>query len=156
MFNIVHYTFQNLPKEYDMFKEMQTNNDRLLTYKALQAKLLSKETILRLIAKDRGKVLKVEGHRSTFGDSRNCRLQVQQNPNVFFGVLNNYHCLMVQGRNSNNFQNTNPFSTTNQLGHNSTNNYQPCYRLRGTNQPRLVVYDCCRNGHLIVNAKFKQ
>jgi len=55
---------------------------------------------------------------------------------------------MVQGRNSNNFQNTNSFSTTNQLSHNSTNNYQPCYRLRGTNQPRLVVYDCCKKGHL--------
>ncbi len=91
----------------------------------------------------------MEGHRSTFGDSRNCRFQVRQNPNVFSRVLNNnYHCSMVQGRNSNNFENTNSFSTANQLSHNSTNNYQPCYRLRRTNQPRLVGYDCCREGHL--------
>jgi len=113
-------------------------------------------TVLRLVAKYCGEVLKVEGHRSPFGDSRNYRLQVQQKPNVFFRMLNNnYHFSMVQGRNSNNFQNTNSFSTTNQLGHNSTNNYQPCYRLRGTNQPRLIVYDCSKEGHLKCECKIQ-
>ncbi len=44
---------------------------------------------------------------------------------MFFsrGLNNKYHCLMAQGNNSNNFQNTNSFSTTRQLGHNSTNNH---------------------------------
>jgi hypothetical protein len=56
---------------------------------------------------------------------------------------------MVQGRNSNNFQNANSSSTTNQLGHNLVNNYQPCCRLRRTSQPKLIIYDCCKKeGHL--------
>ncbi len=102
---IVHYTLWNLPKEYDTdtFKEMQTCNDQLPAYEVLEAKLFSKENIQRLVVEDRGEALMVEGHRSTFGNSRNHRLQVQQNPNVFSGGLNNnYHCVMAQRRNSNN------------------------------------------------------
>ncbi len=66
-----------------MFKEMQTNNDKLLIYEALEAKLLSKEIALRLVGKNYGKALAMEGHKSTFGDSRNRWFQIWQNPNVF-------------------------------------------------------------------------
>jgi hypothetical protein len=68
---IVHYMLRNLPKEYDTFKEIQTNNDKLLTYDAFKAKLLSKEIALRLVGEKCGKALAMEGHKSTFSDSRN-------------------------------------------------------------------------------------
>jgi hypothetical protein len=62
---------QKLPMEYDTFKEMHTRNDQLPTYKAFKAKLLSKEIVLRFIAKDYGEVLAVEGRKNTFGNSKN-------------------------------------------------------------------------------------
>ncbi len=124
---------------------MHTSNDQLLVYKAFKAKLLCKEIVLRFIAEACGEVLAVKGHKNTFGNSRNHWLQVWQNPNVFFKGLNNkYHRPMAQRKNFNNFWSTNFSSTTNQLGHNSTNNYQPHYKAWGTNQPRLVVGNYCK------------
>jgi uncharacterized protein YlaI len=54
-----------------MFKEMHTNNDQLPIYKIFEAKLLSNKTIIRFITEDCGEVLALEGHRVTFGDSKN-------------------------------------------------------------------------------------
>jgi hypothetical protein len=55
-----------------MFEKMQTCNDQLPAYEVLEAKLLSTENTQRLVAKDCGKAFMVEGHRNTFGNSRNC------------------------------------------------------------------------------------
>lgn len=93
---IVHYTFRNLPKEYDTFKDMQTNKDNCLAYEAFEDKLLSKEIVLRLVGEDCGKVLVVEGHNNIFGNSNNYWFQIGQNPNGFFRTLNNNdHHLMA-------------------------------------------------------------
>jgi hypothetical protein len=65
---------------------------------------LNKEFILRLVVEDRGETLVVEGRNSTFSNSRNHQFQVWQNPNVFSRRLNNnYHLLMAQGKNFDNF-----------------------------------------------------
>lgn len=120
-----------------MFKEMHTSNDQLPIYKALETKLLNKDIVLRFIVEECGEMLGVEGHNNTFGDSKNHWFEVWQNPNVFFeGLNNNYHRPIAQRKNFNNFWITKSSSTTSQLGHNSTNNYQPHYRAQGTSQPR--------------------
>jgi hypothetical protein len=104
---------------------MQTCNDQLPTYEALEAKLLSKENTQRLVAEDFverhlwWKVIQIHLVIQGIVDFKFNKTQM-----FFFGGLNNnYHCLMAQGNNPNNFQNTNSFSTTRQLGHNSTNNH---------------------------------
>jgi hypothetical protein len=45
---IVYYTLKNLPKEYEIFKRMQIGGQSLPKYEQLEAKLISKETSIKL------------------------------------------------------------------------------------------------------------
>lgn len=45
---IVYYTLKNLPKEYEIFKRMQIAAQKLPTYEQLEAKLMSKETSIKM------------------------------------------------------------------------------------------------------------
>ena len=45
---IVYYTLKNMPKEYEIFKRMQIAAQTLSFYEQLEAKLISKETSIRL------------------------------------------------------------------------------------------------------------
>jgi hypothetical protein len=45
---IVYYTLKNLPKEYEIFKQMQIASQKLPTYEQLEAKLISEETSIKM------------------------------------------------------------------------------------------------------------
>jgi hypothetical protein len=107
-----------------MFEKMQTCNDQLPAYDVLEAKLRAKRILKALMQKtvERHLWWKVIGIHLVIQGIVDFKFNKTQ---MFFsrGLNNKYHCLMAQGNNSNNFQNTNSFSTTRQLGHNSTNNH---------------------------------
>jgi nitrogenase subunit NifH len=69
---VVYHTIKNLPKEYDVFREVQHDKQQLSTYEELESKLLQKE--LNINSKDnenqRGEALTVKGRINFYDQSQ--------------------------------------------------------------------------------------
>ena len=156
---IVYYTLKNLPKEYEIFKRMQIAAQKLPTYEELEAKLISEETSMKMESQSQE-----DGEAFILHQDRTARR---------FQSASNYGQLSTNARQHRRYNSGGPsthrFSTVadsggasiyrppNQNVHldstsrniNTTPNYQPRYRSRGSDhrQRSTQCNFCGMEGH---------
>jgi len=76
---IMYYTIQNLPKEYEIFKNIHLGGDQLSGYEAMESKLLSEKMVLSLRTNEKNLEALVMFH------DKNKRYKPKPTPNNVFG-----------------------------------------------------------------------